>query len=57
MVIFHFTLRLIQTLIKMEENKTGTEIIKCEIKAIKKDLRQRSEREEEEEEEEEERLI
>lgn len=51
MVIFHFTLRLIQTLIKMEENETGTEIIKCEIKAIKKDLRQRSEREEEEEEE------
>lgn len=37
MVIFHFTLRLIQTLIKMEENETGTEIIKCEIKAIKKD--------------------
>lgn len=51
MVIFHFTLRLIQTLIKMEENETGTEIIKCEIKTIKKDLRQRSEREEEEEEE------
>lgn len=37
MVIFHFTLRLIQTLIKMEENETGTEIIKCEIKTIKKD--------------------